>query len=85
MNDSLKELRIKICNKTSHEFACQWILVCCILHNIILPYLSPEDLQFPNVLLDQEEFSTLPDDSKGDLKRKALFYLLNEMLHENFE
>ena len=33
---SLKKLAIKIIDQRSHKFACDWIRVCCILHNILL-------------------------------------------------
>lgn len=33
---SLKEIRIRLKNKKSQYFLCNWILVCCILHNILL-------------------------------------------------
>jgi hypothetical protein len=39
---SLKELRIRVKDKKSHQFACKWITSCCILYNIILPYLEPD-------------------------------------------
>lgn len=34
--ESLKELRVQIDNPETLKFACDWIVVCCILHNIIV-------------------------------------------------
>lgn len=36
MFGSLKELRIRIKDDKSQKFCCKWILVCCMLHNILL-------------------------------------------------
>lgn len=33
---SLKELRLRIHSSQSNKLACDWFIVCCILHNIIL-------------------------------------------------
>ena len=41
---SLKCLKIRIKDEASHKFACTWIRVCCILHNILLPHYDEEDL-----------------------------------------
>jgi hypothetical protein len=38
---SLKELRIRVNKRTGHSAACNWILACCILYNIVRPV--PED------------------------------------------
>ncbi|XP_037044303.1 uncharacterized protein LOC119080152 [Bradysia coprophila] len=45
---SLKSLSIRITDARSHELACTWIRVCCILHNVLLPHYDDEDLEFIN-------------------------------------
>ncbi len=81
---SLKELRIRIKDVQSHQYACEWITTCFILHNIILPYSDPEDLTPP---LEPDEPEAEPqqnirdkDDSLGEIKRQALFGVVLEKL-----
>lgn len=40
---SLKELRVNLNSHQSHKFICEWIHVCCILYNIVLPEMTDED------------------------------------------
>lgn len=52
---SMKKLNIRITNAKSHELACTWIRVCCILLNILLPLYDKEDLQCTNFSQNREE------------------------------
>lgn len=79
---SLKKLSIKITDQRSHKFACDWIRVCCILHNILLPLYDEEDLQYS--MHSEPSRSEGNDDSSEDLhddaqlKRNALFEVVSE-------
>lgn len=78
---SLKKLGIRITDVRSHEFACTWIRVCCILHNILLPFYDEQDLQYTNSRSNTtEECDEYGDDEDhdGQLKRRAIFELINE-------
>lgn len=78
---SLKKLSIRITDARSHEFACTWIRVCCVLHNLLLPIYDEEDLQhshsLPNTAAEYDENSE-DEDSDGQLKRIAIFEVINE-------
>lgn len=45
---SLKELRQRLKSEQNHKECCQWIMVCCILHNALLEYNSPTLLNSNN-------------------------------------
>ncbi|KAG4070931.1 hypothetical protein HA402_001368 [Bradysia odoriphaga] len=82
---SLKKLSIRIRDAKSHEFVCTWIRVCCILHNVLLPHFDEEDLTCINNGFrsnhEEEEFDGCEDsneDKDGQMKRIALFQVLNE-------
>ncbi|XP_065356325.1 uncharacterized protein LOC135950720 [Calliphora vicina] len=82
--NSLKELKIQIKNKSSVKHACDWILVCAILHNILLDQKEVVDFTLPTengydfeVGYDNEEpeyHSTV----EGEVKRRALLELIKE-------
>ena len=80
---SLKELRIRIHDTISHQYACSWILTCCVLHNIILPTLEQDDMNFyeSEDLDDEEEhrlriLMRMKDENAGEVKREALFNMV---------
>lgn len=77
---SLKLLSVKITDAKSHEFACTWVRVCCILYNILLPHLDPEDFEPMNCYQnhgDDEEYEGDDDfDEDGKWKRIALAELI---------
>lgn len=75
---SLKCLRIRIYDDKSHKFACTWVRVCCILYNIILPYVDISEFPCP-VNEEEEEFSAASDiDKLGEAKRMALVEIILE-------
>ncbi len=73
---SLKELRVRVKDISSHKFVCSWIMACCILHNILIPHLEAEDYIFESESDSEEDDTTAngyQDEISGDLKRQALF------------
>ncbi|KAI8115356.1 Protein ANTAGONIST OF LIKE HETEROCHROMATIN PROTEIN 1 [Lucilia cuprina] len=74
---SLKQLRMRLANKNSHKLCCDWFLVCCILHNILIddcPRFNETDLILENTDEDssEEDFSN----NSGEMKRKAIYSLM---------
>lgn len=67
----------------SHQFACIWIRVCCILYNILRPHLDEHDLN-PNIQLNQED-----EENEGllqepnDLAEAKLIALYDVIFQEN--
>lgn len=85
---SLKCLSIKIKDPQSHKFACTWIRVCCILHNILLPHYDQQDLsllsQGGNYNSSYEVHEHLDeDDEDGEAKRVALVQIISARGDEN--
>lgn len=79
---SLKELRMRIHNKNSHKMCCKWIIVCCIIHNILL---SESDLElgrsFQNEDIGEEEdcpYENNTNKKNSEIKRQGLYYLMFE-------
>lgn len=81
--NSLKELKIQIKDATSVKHACDWILVCAILHNILLcnnevEYFEsdvPNGYELGETTADEfENHSTI----EGELKRRAILELIKE-------
>lgn len=74
---SLQLLRLYLTADT-HQFACTWIRVCCILYNILRPHLDEDDLNTgnqPNHEEEDEDDEGLlqePNDL-GEAKRIALY------------
>lgn len=74
---SLKEMRIKIKDKKSQAFFNKWVLVCCMLHNILL-----EDRNFSQFENAADDASEVQYDtaaivaSTPELKRQALYNLI---------
>lgn len=67
-------------SRGTHEFACIWIRVCCILYNVLRPHLDDEDLQ-PlqrnlNVVGDKDDEGLLDSEDKAEAKRIALHDIL---------
>lgn len=77
--NSLKSLKMRINSSRSHLFSCQWVVVCCILHNILL---NDSGIEIPNQLEqnDDEEFDDRDEQEKGnkifEIKRQAINSLL---------
>lgn len=78
---SLKELRMRLIDAYSSEYACKWIAICCILHNFILECNENID-DFNNYEIDEsgDIENNLPEssdeDSEGEVKRKAIYALM---------
>lgn len=71
----LKELRLKLDTPEQYKFACEWILVCCILHNIVLPT-GGDDFEYE--LEEQSEYvedigGTERTNFGGDQRRQFIF------------
>lgn len=80
---SLKCLSIKIKDEKSQKYACSWIRVCCILHNVLLPFYDEEDfaptLHDVNLAgVDEEGESVDNDEKDGEAKRIALLETIAE-------
>lgn len=73
---SLQSLRIRIDSKESHKLACDWIVCCCILYNIIRGSLSIEDFD----LGDEEngDDNNERDEEEGN-KRTEIFNFVKNM------
>lgn len=86
---SLKELKIALRNRNSNRLASHWILVCCILHNIIRSNstdnntLDVTDLEFSDSDNDEtEDEAVMGSNAEAEKKRKALletFKYLNQI------
>lgn len=73
----LKELRLRLINEESSTYACQWVTVCCILHNFIIVNsgnlldfgynVDPEEGEGARVLI-----KNVAENSVGELKRKII-------------
>lgn len=82
---SLKELRMRLINERSSMYACQWITVCCILHNFIID--CNEDVYAFNYVPDVDEshddesadnlFRNSTVDREGELKRKVIYNFMS--------
>lgn len=74
---SLKEMRIKLHSQDAHKYFCDWILVCCILNNMVM---SNEDLRFQmdNVIFADDEhnddFDNVEDHNIEGEQRRQLIY-----------
>lgn len=76
---SCKELPIRIIDAKSHKFACTWIRVCCILHNMLLPLYNEEDLShsFESTNTSDDRYDSSDDEEDmAQLKRNALVEVL---------
>lgn len=82
---SLKCLPVKIKDEKSYKFACDWIRVCCILHNILLPHYDNEDYSaiegYNAGEVDEGEVTGLNDgESDGEAKRIALYHTIADRI-----
>lgn len=75
---SLKELRFRLHSNDNYVYMCDWILVCCILYNIVV---SNNEYEGDTILNDgnNDEIGFLTselnndDDVVGELKRQMIF------------
>ncbi|KAI8126643.1 Protein ALP1-like [Lucilia cuprina] len=80
--NSLKGLKMRINSSQSHLFSCQWIVVCCILHNILLDgpgvpeFNQLHEIDEANEQQDEEEQDTNSTNAKFEFKRQAIYSLL---------
>lgn len=77
---SLKELRLRIHDEKSQEMFNKWIIVCCIIHNILLP---TSDVNFDvdmheDDISDDDECENELSNKKCEIKRQALYSLMFE-------
>lgn len=72
---SLKEIRIRIKDKESHRAVCTWIRACCLLHNILLPFIDPVDEYEPEVNTEVK-VTVERDDLAGSAKREQIYQLI---------
>lgn len=80
---SLKELKVPLRNATAKRFACQWIYVSCILHNLIIMHSEESDTIFQSFSLFENEGDNetagenlIDNDTEGELKRKAILEII---------
>lgn len=80
--ESLKELRIDVKDVDTTKYVCQWILVCCVLHNIILDLgLEPVDIPTSNTKNNNrraDEDHSANQDSIVESFRNNLAMFINE-------
>lgn len=75
--NSLKELRMRIHNEESQTFCNDWVLVCCILHNILID--STDIEQFEEVSQNQSAVEEQLEESSRtsfEMKRQMLYHLM---------
>ncbi|XP_067633653.1 putative nuclease HARBI1 isoform X1 [Eurosta solidaginis] len=81
--NSLKELRVTIRNDQSVKFACRWILVCAILHNIVIQQkddnIDITDITEGDIGGEDEEGPETPNwsSSEGEAKRRAILTFMH--------
>jgi hypothetical protein len=76
---SLKGLRIRVNEAQGHQIACEWILACCVLYNIISPSLAENDIEWPENEDDNDDGSS-GRDQEGENKRQRLLQFVNAKL-----
>ena len=68
---------MRILDKQSHRFACEWIEACVVLYNILLNESDVDFYKIKNIhTLEEEEEIDLPDyqvNMRGEEKRGILF------------
>jgi len=67
---SLKELRIRVNKHGGHQAACEWILACCVLYNILLPDCDYTPAPDPDD--DEEEYLDSIPCETANIKRMNL-------------
>ncbi|XP_034486475.1 protein ANTAGONIST OF LIKE HETEROCHROMATIN PROTEIN 1-like [Drosophila innubila] len=77
---SLKEIRLRLKDKKSAKFLCEWILVCCVLHNILLEDYDPQNLDkelntncTKRTETESCKFYSLASESKREFLCKQMF------------
>ncbi|XP_067622211.1 putative nuclease HARBI1 isoform X2 [Eurosta solidaginis] len=81
--NSLKELRVTIRNVELVKFACRWILVCAILHNIVIQQkydnIDITDITEGDIGGEDEEGPETPNwsSSEGEAKRRAILTFMH--------
>lgn len=74
---SLKEMRHRFANKKNKKLCCLWILVTCIIHNILLT--ENDTNSFSSNEADGEVSETLSDEVEQphfDIKRQAIHKIM---------
>jgi DDE superfamily endonuclease len=70
---SLKELRIRVCKRKGHQSACEWIIACCVLYNIILPDIDEDDYEI-QLDVEEEEQIDFPPAVNNEIRRNTIFH-----------
>ena len=73
---SLTELRMRFQNEESHQLCNEWILVCCILHNILLATTEVGDFEETSPLNIDSTESNAVDCETFEIKRQSLYNLM---------
>ncbi|XP_065354359.1 uncharacterized protein LOC135948833 [Calliphora vicina] len=76
---SLKQLRMRLANKDSHKLCCDWFLVCCVLHNILINDCSCSNETSLFQETATEDSSDTEDNfsnNSGEMKRQAIYSLM---------
>ncbi|XP_031328220.1 protein ALP1-like [Photinus pyralis] len=85
---SLKELRLRIHTKESNKLACDWFIVCCIIHNLVITekedcYMDIADYVMENYEVcelegreNHECAFQLNENVRAEMKRKAISTLM---------
>lgn len=74
---SLKELRHRLSDDKNKKLCCMWILVSCIIHNMLL---SDHEIELNDNSFQPEETETSEnrDQNKYDIKRQAIHQIMFE-------
>ncbi|XP_070072656.1 uncharacterized protein [Drosophila takahashii] len=78
---SLKELRLRLSNSSAQASLCDWVMVCCIIHNILLTDHDIPDQQghlneFQNG--NESEIENTRNPAAAENKRNSLYHLMFE-------
>jgi hypothetical protein len=71
---SLRNLRIRVDRQNGHRRACEWIVACCIIYNIIKPTEYSDLVEEEG---DDDIYFDGMNDATGEGKRQELFNWIN--------
>lgn len=75
MFGSLKRLRIRVDRSDGHKRACEWIMSCAVLYNLIKPIESLDDSDFEK---DDEVYDGI-NCNLGEERRADVFQWINDL------
>lgn len=75
---SLIEMNIQINSRENYVFLCDWVIVCCILHNIILSGDEYDDLgesqeNYSSIQEDDNDIEVTEENIGGELRRQIIY------------